>query len=191
MTVAQPPARNHPVHNIHAMAPLHASNPWEEHTRKSDVLSDAGSQEDEDEDAEFTYPGDYSTQFEELFDGEEDSESGEAEQRSDNDDEYFLYDGIDANTSISYKDQLREVLGQEDPEEEQVGSLAHENGIATHENDEPLVGIRLSKNLSSLIIVTDSNPQMWYFLWDPQVLPRRGYCRRILAYLHQIRNPTP
>src|SRR5260221_384566 len=97
-------------------------NPWEGH-RIPDILSDTGSQEDEDEDedAEFTYPGvagDYSTQLEELFDGEE-----EAEQRSDNGDEDFLYDGVDANTSISYKDQLREVLGQEEADEKEDESL--------------------------------------------------------------------
>jgi hypothetical protein len=116
-----------------------------EGSRISDLLSDAGSQEDEDEDedAEFTYPvvGDYSTQLEEMFDGEE------AEQRSNDDDEDFLYDGVD--TSISYKDQLREVLGQGDEDEKEekgVGeSLVHENG-ASHDDDEPLVCVHLSMN---------------------------------------------
>lgn len=133
------------------MASSHSSNPWERNTRITDSLSEAGSHEDEDEDAQSIYPGDYSTQLEELFDGEEDSESGEAEQRSDNDED-FVYDGIDADTSISYKDQLRDVLGQEDAderEEEQFDrSLSNGNGVASHEDDEPLVGV--------------------YFIHDPQ-----------------------
>lgn len=112
----------------------------------SDILNNAGSLEDEDDD-EFTYPGtgDYSTQMEE-FDGEEDSE---VEQKSDDSDEDFLYDGVDANTSVSYKDQLREVLGQEnendeeeDEEEEECTeeSLIHENGVTTE--DDELVRVR-------------------------------------------------
>ena len=122
-----------------SMASLNASNPWEGHT-VSDIMSDAGSQEDDEEDAEFTYPGasgDYSTQMEELFEGE-DLESGDAAERSDDDD--FLYDGIDANTSVSYKDQLREVLGQEDEDgKRDDDSSVHENGIVSHEDDETLV----------------------------------------------------
>jgi hypothetical protein len=152
-------------------------NPWEGH-RMSDIMSDTGSQEDEDEDAEFTYPGvtgDYSTQLEELFDGEQDSESGEAEQRSDED---FLYDGLDSNTSISYKDQLREVLGQEEADEKEDESLAYENGAASHEDDEPLVCVPSSMN-SNLLIVTDSDTQMGYSSKDPQMLIRQGYCRQI------------
>lgn len=118
-----------------------ASNPWEGHT-VSDILSDEGSQDDDDEEAEFTYPGasgDYSTQMEELFEGEGELESS-AEERSDDDDDDFLYDGIDTNASVSYKDQLREVLGQEDEDEKQDDdSPVHENGIVSREDDEHLV----------------------------------------------------
>jgi hypothetical protein len=170
------------------------ANPWEGHTRTPDVQSNGASQEDEDEDAEFIYPGmagDYSTQFEKLFDGEEDSESGDAGQISDNDDDDFLYDGIDANTSVTYKDQLREVLGQEDGDEregeqEVDGSLAHQNAA----DDEPLVGVHLSMTFCSLIIVTDSQTHMWHSFRDLQMFPRPGFCHQILAYLRQIRSST-
>jgi len=165
------------------MAPSHSSNPWEGHTRIVDNQSDAGSPEDEDEDAESIYPGDYSTQLEELFNGEEDYET---EQRSDNDDEDFVYDGIDADASISYRDQLRNVLGQEDADEredEQVDqSHNNGNGVASHENDKPLVGVRLSMIPTSLLIAINSTPQTWHSSKDPQ-LSRRGY-------LHQIKNSS-
>ncbi|KAG5650521.1 hypothetical protein H0H81_011939 [Sphagnurus paluster] len=58
------------------------------------------------------HPGDYSTRMEELFaDGEEDVVELEDE---DEDEEGFLYTGIDAaDTPVGYKDQLRDVLGAE------------------------------------------------------------------------------
>jgi hypothetical protein len=141
------------------MASSNVSNPWEGHTR---TLNGAEIQEDEDEDAEFSYTGavgHYSRQMEELFDEEDDSQTGEAEQSSDGDDEDFLYDGIDANTSVSYQDRLREVLGQEDEDE---AERAHENGGASPEDDEPLVCGHLSISLSSPHIVTDSNSQTYH-----------------------------
>jgi hypothetical protein len=118
-------------------------------SRISDILSDAGSQEDEDEDAEFTYPGvagDYSTQLEELFDGEEDSESGEADR-----DPTMM-------TKISYTTASMQIhrlaigtscvkfLVRKTADERKRGeSTTHSvmrMGLASHEDDEPLVCVR-------------------------------------------------
>ena len=124
------------------------SNPWEGHTGIPDVVGNTDSPPSggEEDDAEFTYPGavgDYSTQMEELFDGDEDTGLDEEGHKSDDEDKEggFFYDGIDADTSTRYKEQLRDVLGQdheEDEEEEVECSLVLENGHVYHD-DEPLV----------------------------------------------------
>lgn len=131
------------------MAPASASNPWEDHRRIPDLPDDTGGPSSESEEDEvFTYPdtGDYSTQMEELFDGEDDSGLGGEEHKSDDDDEEddeeegFFYNGVDANTSVGYKERLRDVLGQDEDGEEEVNeverSLLQENGETSFEEDE-------------------------------------------------------
>lgn len=64
--------------------------------------------------------GDYSTRFEELM---SDEEHGSDHAGSDDDEEGFVYNGVDAEQGGSYKDQLRDVLGpdhEEDGSEEEV-----------------------------------------------------------------------
>lgn len=64
--------------------------------------------------------GDYSTRMEELFDGDEEEHADGEEE------EQFLYDGVDAEqvTHTNYREQLRDVLGPDDTsdvfEEEEV-----------------------------------------------------------------------
>lgn len=97
------------------MTPSDSSNPWTTEVDADSSVSQDRSENDslksEDEDVDFTYPGDYSTHMVELFDGEEHA-SGE----EDPEDEVFIYDGVDADTSASYKDQLRDVLDQDHDE---------------------------------------------------------------------------
>jgi len=128
------------------MASTSASNPWEDHRRIPDVSDDkGGSSSGSDEDEDFTYPdaGDYSTQMEELFDGEEDAGLGGEEHKPDDEDEEddeeegFFYTGVDA---VGYKEQLRDVLGQDEDGEDEINeverSLLLENGETSLEEDE-------------------------------------------------------
>jgi hypothetical protein len=128
------------------MAPTSASNPWEDHRRIPDLPDDKGGPSSgSDEDEDFTYPdaGDYSTQMEELFDGEDDTGLGGEEHKPDDDDEEddeeegFFYTGVDA---VGYKERLRDVLGQDEDGDEEVNeverSLLQENGETSFEEDE-------------------------------------------------------
>lgn len=98
------------------MASAGASNPWTTGTGPdpSDIHEVYEGDSSDDEDVEFTYPGDYSTHMQELFDGEEPAGEDEEEEEE----ESFIYNGIDADTSASYKDQLRDVLDQDQDETE-------------------------------------------------------------------------
>lgn len=94
----------------------------EGHVRRPSLgFSDTEEDEHEDE-----YQGDYSSRMEELF--EDGEENGEEE---DDDDEGFLYTGMDADESLGdYRSQLRDVLGHgHDDEEEEAEverSLLHD-----------------------------------------------------------------
>lgn len=59
-----------------------------------------------------SHGGDYSTRMEELFDSDEDEHGGD----SGDEQEEFLYDGMDAEqvTGTNYREQLRDVLGPDD-----------------------------------------------------------------------------
>ncbi|KAF9529342.1 Golgi CORVET complex core vacuolar protein 8-domain-containing protein [Crepidotus variabilis] len=143
------------------MASANASNPWDEHQpilevpennvqlEKSEPEATGAEEEELDDDDEFTYPGtgDYSTQMDELFDGEDDRDEDmgpkmkfgddEEVEEDDDDEDGFMYEGVDADASISYKEQLRDVLGQDHEESEEDDadevleverSLIYENG---------------------------------------------------------------
>lgn len=143
------------------MGIANGSNPWEGHTRIPEAVGNTASPPsgDEEDDAEFTYPGavgDYSTQMEALFDGDEDSGLYGERHKSDDEDkeEEFFYDGIDADTSTSYKEQLRDVLGQDHEEEEVERSLVLENEYFSHEDDEPLVCCHVFKKFLPVVHTT-------------------------------------
>ena len=139
------------------MASTDASNPWNGHTPTAEEEShdaEASAEEEEEEDEDFTYPasGDYSAHMEELFEGEEDGSVNGHKHGSDDDEEEeegFLYSGVDADASVGYKDQLRDVLGQDHEEDEDDDvleverSLILENGnnstVTQTDDDEPLV----------------------------------------------------
>jgi hypothetical protein len=75
-------------------------------------FSDHGGSDEEHED----HVGDYSTRMDELFDeGEGDLDARDEEEgKEDEGEDGFLYTGVDAaNVSTGYRDQLRDVLGQE------------------------------------------------------------------------------
>lgn len=65
-------------------------------------------------------PGDYSTRLEELMSDTEDGptshEGGEGER--DDDEEAFVYSGVDSAPSGGYREQLRDVLGPDHEEDE-------------------------------------------------------------------------
>lgn len=74
-------------------------------------LSDDEPDEDEED---FDYQGDYSSRMEELLDDE-----NEFDVTGDDDDEGFVYTGIDVEEpSGGYRDQLRDVLGAEHEDDE-------------------------------------------------------------------------
>lgn len=111
------------------MTSPHESNPWTNATSPSTVaqsISDSTDAEtirltehdDDDDENEFTYPGDYSSHMDELFDGDDQDvsdqrDSGETSEEEDD----FVYSGVDADAPAPYRDQLREVLGQDHDEE--------------------------------------------------------------------------
>ena len=89
-----------------------------------------------DHDVSFTendkHPGDYSTRMEELFDdGGDDEEFEEKEGNNENDDdEGFLYTGIDAaDVPAGYKEQLRDVLGSELSDDDQLEAYEVERSL--------------------------------------------------------------
>ncbi|KDR75859.1 hypothetical protein GALMADRAFT_509680 [Galerina marginata CBS 339.88] len=112
----------------------------------SDILSDEEdlSSAEHVDVAELVHTGDYSSHMEELFEGE-DVDSTTQEDESD-DEEGFLYSGIDAETPTSYKAQMRDLLGQDHEDDESQAdvlevekSLTSEDAESTsHLSDEPL-----------------------------------------------------
>lgn len=150
--VAQPPYSNslleQPQTNWRScMASAGAPNPWEDHKRTPDLASMGDPSSGSEEDDEFIYPdaGDYSTQMEDLF-GEDDGGLAGEEHKSDDsneEEEGFFYSGVDAETSVGYNEQLRDVLGQDEDDEEEVNEVEHSlvqvSGETSVEEDELLV----------------------------------------------------
>lgn len=128
------------------------SNPWTSAASPSTLpqsISDSNdadtirqAETDEDED-EFTYPGDYSSHMDELFDGDDQDESDQHDSEESSGEEDFLYSGVDADAPAPYKDQLREVLGQDHDEEPGIEALEAEDtlneSIITDTADQSLV----------------------------------------------------
>lgn len=113
----------------------------------SDIPSDSAANlhfSDSDEEAEDgEHTGDYShysQQIDDLFDEgehEEKNESDEHGSKSDDEEEGFVYSGVDASDpSVSYQDQLRDVLDQDDAEESVDGLGEVDASVDEHE---PLV----------------------------------------------------
>ena len=104
---------------------MQADRDGEPSRRRSLDFSDLG---DEDGAAE-AHPGDYSSRMEELFDDDEDEDlrpghTNGAHLSDDDEDEPFVYDGVDAEPRVtSYRDQLRDVL---DDDAEESGSSERE-----------------------------------------------------------------
>ncbi|KAG7098602.1 hypothetical protein E1B28_000526 [Marasmius oreades] len=105
--------------------------------RPDDDGNERGGQDDEE-------TGDYSTRMKELFSDEE--EHSEEVNDLDNE-EGFLYSGVDANVSVGYRDRLRDVLGPDHEDEEEDDTDAHEverslivdgYGQQQSDDDEPL-----------------------------------------------------
>lgn len=120
------------------MSASDTSNPWEAHAPVLDDVENAASSSsvseqegpDGEDEEEFKYPGEgnYSAQMDELFDDDDDDDTDtqgpklklgndEEVEADDDDDDGFLYDGVDADVSVSYKDQLRDVLEQDHEED--------------------------------------------------------------------------
>ncbi len=75
------------------------------HNEAEDAMRQWQSQLSDDDDvSDSDHPGDYAARMEELFDDDEDQ----------TDDEVFVYNGVDADTSMTdYHHQLRDILGPE------------------------------------------------------------------------------
>ncbi|PPQ98630.1 hypothetical protein CVT24_003963 [Panaeolus cyanescens] len=112
-----------------------------------DFLSDEeNSQNSDNEDEEFHYSGDYSTQMEELFEGESlgsslphqgTPESLAGDDEDDDEDEGFLYDGVDAETSAGYREQLKDVLETDNDDDDSDDELSNPV-LPLHEQNEPV-----------------------------------------------------
>jgi hypothetical protein len=121
---------------------------WSSHDVPSDSAANlhfSDSDEEPEEDGEHT--GDYShysQQIDDLFDeGEHEEKNGDDEHgsKSDDEEEGFVYSGVDASDpSVSYQDQLRDVLDQDDPEESLDGLRELQVSVDEHE---PLVSTNM------------------------------------------------
>ncbi len=88
-------------------------------------FSDSDSDSDHDGN-NFPFVGDYSSRMEEIMDGDHDE--GEEEETSfrldsDNEEEGFMYTGVDSTPAAAsnYRDRLREILGQDEFTDEDEG----------------------------------------------------------------------
>lgn len=77
--------------------------------------------ESDDAVEEFEYEGDYDTRMAELM-SEGGDDAPKADSASDEEDG-FVYDGVDADVPTSYSDQLRAVLGPEHESEDDTDEL--------------------------------------------------------------------
>ncbi|KAG6861088.1 hypothetical protein C0995_004025 [Termitomyces sp. Mi166 len=133
--------------------------------------------------------GDYSTRMDELFNDEYEIDGGAD---ADNDDEGFVYTGVDANVPSGYTDQLREVLGSELTDDEVDAS---EVGISpVHEEDDPSgsknlahgeTSVKLSSSLESItsIHMNSSGSSATFKISRPFLPPSVS---RLRAYTPQI-----
>lgn len=105
-----------------------------------------------------SYLGDYSAHMEELFEGDE-AESIPPGEETDEDEADFIYSGVDADaSSVSYKAQLRDVLGQDHEDGSESDALEVEKSLVlenteeySYHNDTTMVGrCHLYQNLSNV-----------------------------------------
>jgi hypothetical protein len=116
--------------------------------RPSLAFSDFGSDDEEQIDAN---GADYSTRMGELFDDENETSAVSLPQfgpdEDGEDEEAFVYDGVDAQTSrASYREQLRDVLDDDDDELEER-EVEHS---LVHDPDRPLVATEDEASVSPL-----------------------------------------
>lgn len=82
-------------------------------TPVSPILSDADGEVAQEE-----HGGDYSARLEEVMSDEEDSQNAHVLSGNEEDeDDRFIYDGVDSPPSVTYRDQLRDVLGTDHEED--------------------------------------------------------------------------
>jgi len=113
----------------------------------TDMLSDDNDFRATDNENPFTYHGDYSAHMEELFEGDETGSNPPGEE-TDEDEVDFLYSGVDADTSsMSYKVQLRDLLGQDHEDSSESDALEVEKSLVlenaeeySHSTDKNMVG---------------------------------------------------
>ncbi|TFK21978.1 hypothetical protein FA15DRAFT_575908, partial [Coprinopsis marcescibilis] len=93
----------------------------------------------------------YSQQMDDLMDGEDPEGNAKgAENEGSDDDEGFVYTGVDAPdiSSLSYQDQLRDVLDQDNTESSANDANEVEISLMVDDNSEPLVcNIYLSSSI--------------------------------------------
>ena len=77
-------------------------------------MPDQRSFSDEEDEDQVDHGGDYSTRLQELMsDEDEHEENANGATHSEDEDEGFFYNGVDAAAAGSYREQLRDVLGPE------------------------------------------------------------------------------
>ncbi|KAF5370704.1 hypothetical protein D9758_002023 [Tetrapyrgos nigripes] len=139
------------------------------------------SDNEDDDEHEHEHTGDYSTRMEELFEDEEDQNLDIHHDDDSEDDEGFIYTGADADVSIvSYKDQLRDVLGPEHESEADSTEDAREverslivEGEHVSDDDEALPTADSSSNAApSLMIMTPPRNESPTIFDSPSKLAR-------------------
>ncbi|EFI28209.1 hypothetical protein CC1G_14234 [Coprinopsis cinerea okayama7 len=87
----------------------------------------------------------YSQQMEDLFDESDDEDQpppGDGQDGSDDEDGGFVYTGIDApDISVSYDEQLRDVLDLEPPEDTPKEVQEAEESMVVEDDHEPLASL--------------------------------------------------
>ncbi|KAH9485420.1 Vacuolar protein sorting-associated protein 8-like protein [Psilocybe cubensis] len=94
------------------------SNPYE--LQVSDILSDGDTSSEVDD---IGPGGDYSARMAELFEGVDPESIAHKGEDDDDEDEEFLYEGVDSSAVGGYDEQLREVLGEDSDEEGETGTM--------------------------------------------------------------------
>lgn len=105
----------------------HGSNAASSGIPGSPVISDV-----DGEDAFEDHAGDYSTRLEELMsdeDGDETAAGIPGDEDGEENEEGFIYNGVDSEPTGTYRDQLRDVLGPEHEEDEFEQQGGQENSI--------------------------------------------------------------
>ena len=120
--------------------------------------------------------GDYSTRLEELMSDDEERPPGQ-DTAEDDEDEGFVYNGVDAEPSGTYREHLRDVLGP-DHDEDDVYAPPQAQPNVLHDVREKEIFEASMDDEARVSLYTPAGPKKYASgeqLWRRQELPSRRY----------------